>query len=251
MEVQLIMTTKCFAQSNFRQSTKHGREIWDIQENTSEFYKGSSTVLVLISKVSYAYKVPKGRSYSNYNDICFPRGLHHVHFLQLQLTWVLLTIVWSSIRRDWKLLLCNLFLKGKNAPVELYDGGEWCWLCDKSLLYYNSLFLFSDYSACNFPVDEVNLKTNNSVPTLTLFTSLYIPGRAEIRDDIHSDAKELVIFSDVEASNEAKLASLNQPRMGYTSQRGLYIRVAKPIDKGHFNFVYGVFQETGLSVMCK
>ena len=79
---------------------------------------------------------------------------------------------------------------------------------------------------------------------------VYFAGRAEIRDDIHSDAEELVIFSDVEASNEANMAKLNQPWMGYTSQRGLYIRVTKPIDKGHFNFVYGVFQETGLSVMC-
>lgn len=93
----------------------------------------------------------------------------------------------------------------------------------------------------------------NIVIDFILFLMLqfcFIAGRAEIRDDIHSDAKELVIFSDVEASSEAKLASLNQPRMGYTSQRGLYIRVVKPIDKGHFNFVYGVFQETGLSVMC-
>ena len=34
-----------------------------------------------------------------------------------------------------------------------------------------------------------------------------------------------------------------QPQGGYTSNKGLYIMVKKPLDRGIVNFVYGVFSK--------
>ena len=31
---------------------------------------------------------------------------------------------------------------------------------------------------------------------------------------------------------------------GFTSEKGFYIRIRKPVDHGHVNFTYGVFKET-------
>ncbi len=31
---------------------------------------------------------------------------------------------------------------------------------------------------------------------------------------------------------------------GLTSADGLFVRIKKPLDSGHFNFTYGVFKET-------
>ena len=34
---------------------------------------------------------------------------------------------------------------------------------------------------------------------------------------------------------------------GFTSEKGFYIRIRKPVDHGHVNFTYGVFKETSKS----
>ena len=66
----------------------------------------------------------------------------------------------------------------------------------------------------------------------------------EILDDAYSEAQELDLYRDTKATTTNDFALWGQPLGGYTSSKGLYIRVKKPLDRGHVMFVYGVFAKT-------
>ncbi len=47
------------------------------------------------------------------------------------------------------------------------------------------------------------------------------------------------------------LQSIEQPLGGFTSHRGIYVRVHKPIDRGHFHFIYGIYKHVTSEEHCK
>ena len=66
----------------------------------------------------------------------------------------------------------------------------------------------------------------------------------EILDDIYSEARELDLYRDTRATTIDDFTLWGQPVGGYTSPHGLYLMVKKPLDRGHVQFVYGVFSAT-------
>ena len=81
-------------------------------------------------------------------------------------------------------------------------------------------------TVCIFIVNKINY-------WLTLFT-----GHAEILGDIHSQAENLSTFTGGRESGE----DIIQPKGGFSSPSGIYVRVKKPLEKGHIQFVYGVYK---------
>ncbi len=63
----------------------------------------------------------------------------------------------------------------------------------------------------------------------------------EILDDAYSEAVELDLYRDIQATSIKDFTLWGQPEGGYTSNKGLYIMVKKPINKGYLQFMYGVY----------
>ncbi len=66
----------------------------------------------------------------------------------------------------------------------------------------------------------------------------------EIVGDVFSEGRELDLYRDTRATTTDDFLLWGQPLGGYTSPRGLYVMVKKPLDRGHVQFVYGVFSTT-------
>ena len=66
-------------------------------------------------------------------------------------------------------------------------------------------------------------------------------GSAAVHTDLSSEGRQIKVFKNLEAETHVQLQAAGQPRQGYTSDTGFYVRVKKPTEEGYFHFVYGVF----------
>lgn len=68
-------------------------------------------------------------------------------------------------------------------------------------------------------------------------------GGAEVHQDVYSESTILKSYHLIESSNEQDLSRIGQPPGGFTSNSGLFVHVKKPLERGHFHFIYGVYKQ--------